>query len=111
MTRVFSIVSVVAALAIGGFMLTSQTTRREVAQATQAVDEAQATASEATFQQAAIALQAHLVDAGTYAGTDLGAYGVSLVRADAASYCIQAGTGTALSHLTGPAGSVAPGPC
>jgi hypothetical protein len=48
---------------------------------------------------------------GSYAGADLSGAGVVLVRADAASYCIQTAAGTATSHLAGPGGAPAPGPC
>jgi hypothetical protein len=38
-------------------------------------------------------------------------FGVALVRADASSYCIQTGAGSALQHETGPGGSPRPGAC
>jgi hypothetical protein len=35
------------------------------------------------------------------------AYGIAVVRADAASYCLQRGA----EHVDGPNGTPAPGPC
>jgi len=34
-----------------------------------------------------------------------------LARADASSYCLQAGTGATLQHYAGPGGTPAAGPC
>src|SRR6478672_8469781 len=90
MTRTFSILSLLAALTIGGFLLSAQAGRRAVEKdtTTPAIEQAGATASAANFQQAALALQAHQLESGTFAGTDLAAFGgVALVRADATSYC------------------------
>ena len=47
----------------------------------------------------------------TYAGANVAGAGVTLVRADAVGYCIQAGAGTLVEHLAGPGGAPAPGPC
>jgi hypothetical protein len=44
---------------------------------------------------------------GTYAGASLAGFGVTLARADASSYCMQAHG----SHLAGPGGVVQSGPC
>ena len=49
-----------------------------------------------------------------YLGTFVGArapQGVTLVRADAASYCIQVVQGALVQHEQGPGGAVQPGPC
>src|SRR4051794_2582207 len=107
MTRTFSILALVAALTIGGFMLSAQAGRRsqEKDTTTAAVEQAGAVASTANFQQAALALQARQLESGPFAGTDLGGFGgTTLVRADAASYCVQAGTGPSVAHLAGPGG-------
>jgi hypothetical protein len=60
-----------------------------------------------TFQQAQSALEDFRALNSTYAGASLAGFGVTLVRADASSYCIQAGG----SHLSGPGGTVQPGGC
>jgi hypothetical protein len=44
---------------------------------------------------------------GTYAGANPGVAGVTLVRADGVSWCVQ----TASAHENGPGGSVLAGPC
>ena len=59
------------------------------------------------FQQAQSTLEDFRAVNGTYAGASLAGFGVTLARADAASYCIQAGH----SHVTGPGGAVQPGSC
>jgi hypothetical protein len=106
MARGISLLSLLVALLVVGWMLTVQhgpndrKTSQEVAQAEQS-------ASGVSFQQAQTELEArHALD-GTYAGDSLGGFGVTLARADASSYCIQDAT----SHLDGPGGAVAAGPC
>lgn len=106
MARGISLLSLLVALLVVGWMLTAQhgsndrKTSQEIAQAEQS-------ASGVSFQQAQTELEAHHALDGTYAGASLGGFGVSLVRADASSYCIQDAT----SHLDGPAGTAATGPC
>jgi hypothetical protein len=111
--RMYSICSLVAALAIGGYIFTAHagngTTQQ---QASQDVAQAVQVAGASSFRQAALALEAHRVESGTYAGTDLSGYGgVALVRADTAAYCIQVGAGTAALHQTSTDAAAAPGPC
>ncbi len=106
MARAVSLVSLLVALLVAGWMLTAQhgpsdrTTSQEIAQAEQS-------ASGVSFQQAQTELEAHHALDGTYAGVALRGFGVTLVRADASSYCIQDAT----SHLNGPGGAVASGRC
>ncbi len=107
MARGFSVVSLLAALLIGGWLLTAQQSAHSRQQTTQAVAEAQQAAAGVAFQQAEAQLeQAHSLS-GTYAGTSLAGFGVTLVRADASTYCIQAEA----AHLAGPGGAAASGPC
>jgi hypothetical protein len=64
------------------------------------------------FGSAAIQLQAYEAENGTYVGASLPpSFGVRLVRADATSYCLEAGTGPAMQHVIGPGGTPATGPC
>ena len=110
----FGLVSVLASLAIVGYLFLAQS--KEVGPTSQTAQQAQADATAgaaaASFQAAAPVLQAHFAQAGTYAGAVVPPnYGVTLVRADTTSYCLQAGTGESARHLAGPAGSAAPGPC
>jgi len=102
------------ALAIGGYLFTTQMRQNGPTSPTAKRAEADATAaaSTANFQAAAPALQAWFAEQGTYAGATLTpAFGVQLVRADAASYCLQSGAGATTRHVVGPAGSPAAGPC
>jgi hypothetical protein len=109
MTRSLGLVMLVLSLAIGGYLFAQQS--KTVApngpaqqEETQAVEAASAT----NFAAAAPALQLWFDDHGTYAGVTLPpSDGVVLVRADATSYCLEAGG----VHQVGPGGSPLPGPC
>ena len=112
--RSLGIVSLLAALAIGGWLFFAQA--RDTGPTSDLAERAQADASTnvagTNFQAAAPILQAHHAQAGTYAGAAIPPnLGVTLVRADAASYCLQAGTGAAVYHVVGPGGSPAPRAC
>jgi hypothetical protein len=76
------------------------------------VDAARAAAA-FNLQQAAPAMQPWFADHGTYAGAALPGFGgVMVVRADASSFCLQAGSGPAVQHLVGPEGNApVDGPC
>ena len=114
MGRGFGLVSLVCALAIvaGLWTLMARETGPTSERVKQAEAEATAAASSINFSQAALELEAFRLENGTYAGAALPpAFGVTLARADAASYCLQAGAGTAVQHYTGPGGSPAAGPC
>jgi len=102
----------VLTLAVGGYLFAQQSkTEGPTSQAAQQ-DEAQATAAAAatSFDAALPTLQAWYADHGTYAGAVLPpAYGVTVVRGDATSFCLQSADGQA--HETGPSGAPATGPC
>lgn len=112
MARGISLISLLATLLVVGWLLTAQNGHSPTrSQTTQEVDQAQQAAAALTFQQAQTQLeQAHALN-GSYAGASVAGFGVTLVRADAASYCLQTGSGTAVSHLAGPGGAAASGPC
>ena len=64
------------------------------------------------FTAAATELEAYKSEHATYAGEVLPpAFGVSVMRADAVTYCLQAGVGGTVQHFTGPGGTPATGPC
>jgi hypothetical protein len=108
------LVSLVGALALVGGLLfmNAKQSGPTAAQSQHVEQQAQGVAAAASFGQAAIELEALHAQAGTYVGAQLPAsFAVTLVRADAASYCLQAGAGTAVQHLVGPGGQPAPGPC
>jgi hypothetical protein len=65
----------------------------------------------ARFTVAQQNLQIQLQAAGTYAGAQMPP-GLTLARADAASFCIQLADGGPVSHVQGPPlGGAVPGPC
>jgi hypothetical protein len=102
------------ALVIGGILFalqmrsqgpTSQPVQQAETQAVQAV-------ASTNFGAADEMMRAYYLQSGTYVGATLDAsYGVTVVRADATSYCLQGGAGTTLEHELGPNGAAAPGPC
>ena len=114
MTRALSLLLVVVALVLAGYLYTTQV-RSEGPTApavTQAVTQAQSAAASANFQGVAAALQAWFAEHATYAGVQLPpGSGVVLVRADASGYCLQTETGAAVEHELGPGGQPRPGPC
>lgn len=109
MTRVVGLVSLLAALAVCGWLVTSQLRSAGVTEAAgiTATQVASDTASSASLAQAALTLETAKATAGTYAGAVISVAGISLVRADADAYCLQ----VAGLHLAGPSGAPAPGPC
>ena len=107
MVRGLSLVSVLLALLVGGWLLTAQESSPSRATATQAIDGAQQAGDGIAFQQAQAELEQFRSLNGTYAGASLAGFGVTLARADAGSYCIQ----TATAHVAGPGGAAAAGPC
>ncbi len=84
---------------------TSQNAKRVETQAQQAV-------ASVNFMAAATQLELFRSENGSYVGATLPAsFGVQVARADASSYCLQAGVGTAVQHYVGPGGTPAAGPC
>ena len=110
MTRSLGLPLVIISFAVGGFLFVQQSktvgpTSSVAQQAeTQAANEASAT----DFAAAEPVLQAWFADNDTYAGVTLPpVYGITVVRADATSFCLQGGT----EHEVGPGGRPQPGPC
>ena len=64
----------------------------------------------ARFTVAQQNLQIQLSSTGTYVGAQMPP-GLTLVRADAAGYCVQLSDGGPVSHLQGPGGTAVVGPC
>ena len=114
MGRAFGLISIVCSLALVAVMwaLTMQHSGPTSATTKRAEQEATAAVSSLNFSAAATELEAFHAESATYVGAALPpAYGVTLARADAASYCLQAGAGPSVQHFTGPGGSAAAGPC
>lgn len=113
MARGLGLLSLVASLAIAGYILNAQlsTQSKTRKQQSQLVTMAQETGANVALQQAATALdQEHAIN-GTFAGATLGGFGVTLVRADTSSYCVQTSSNGQLFHLAGPGGTATPGSC
>jgi len=114
MGRAFGLVSLVCSLgAVAVLMaLSMQHNGPTSTSAKHAESEATAAVSSLNFTGAATELEAFRAEHGTYAGATLPpAFGVTLGRGDAASYCLQAGVGGSTQHFTGPGGTPAAGPC
>ena len=114
MARVFGLPLMLVALVVAGFLFVRQmqTNGPTSSAVTQIVTQADATVAGANFASAAPALQAWYTEHGTYAGATLPpGTGVTLVRADASGYCLQADVGGAQQHEVGPQGQPLPGPC
>ena len=114
MSRTLGLPLLLVALAVGGylFMAQSKSTGPSSAVVTQAESQAESFAAGTNFQAAGQTLQAWYAESGTYAGATMApGAGVTLVRADATSYCLETGAGTAVEHETGPGGQPQPGPC
>jgi hypothetical protein len=115
MTRVIGLPALLVALVIGGYLYTknAQTNGPTSPQMSQAIDQAQSAAAGTDFRQAEVSLQTWYAESGTYAGAALPpGSGVTLVRADATSYCVQAtATDGTAEHESGPGGRAMPGPC
>ena len=114
MGRALGLISIVVSLALVAIMwgLTMQHSGPTSSTAKQAESDAGAAVSAINFTSAATQLEAYHAENATYAGATLPAsFGVTLVRADAASYCLQTGVGGSAQHFAGPGGAAAAGPC
>ena len=114
MGRAFGLISLVVSLALVAIMwaLTMQHSGPTSSSAKRAEADATAAVSSLNFTAAATQLEAFHAENATYAGAALPpSFGVMLVRADAASYCLQAGVGGAVQHFAGPGGTASAGPC
>jgi hypothetical protein len=109
MTRGFGMVMVVLTLAIGGYLFAQQSKSVGPSQeAQQAETQAVAAGAATSFAAAAPALQLWFQDHGTFVGATLPpSYGVVVAKADAGSYCLEAGG----MHEVGPGGAPEPGAC
>jgi Tfp pilus assembly protein PilE len=112
--RGFGLVSLLVALALVGALwaMNARSNGPASSNAKRIETQAQQVSAAANFIGAATQLETFRADSGTYVGASLPpSFGVQLVRADATSYCLQAGAGTAVQHYIGPGGTPAAGPC
>ena len=99
--RTLSLVSLLAALAVGGSLLSAQWRTSGPTSPTE---------SPAAVIDAGGGLEQHRVATGSYAGAQLGGFGVVLRSADAGSYCVETLRAPVL-RLAGPGGTAAAGSC
>ena len=99
-------------LAVGAYLLVVQMGNGPSSPAyTRAETNALSAVAATNFQGADTSLQAWFAEHTTYAGAAAPAEsGVTLVRADATSYCLQT-TATPVEHEVGPGGQPQAGPC
>ena len=110
MTRLVGLPMLLIALAVGGYLYATNAKSNGPTSppVQQAITQAQVNVAATNFHGADTAMQGFFAQNGTYAGAVLPpGSGVVLVRSDASSYCLQAGT----EHETGPGGQAQPGPC
>jgi hypothetical protein len=115
MTRFVGLPLLLVTLLVGGYLFTQQTksTGPTSDVVTQAETQAEAFSAGTNFQAIVPLMDAAFAANGTYAGAELPlGSGVTLVRADGTSYCLQTtGDATTVVHEAGPNGTVQPGPC
>ena len=114
MSRSVGLPLLLVALVIGGYLFVQQakTTGPTSAAVTQAETQAEVSVAATNFQAADTALQVWFADHQTYAGATIDpSTQVTLVRADATSYCLQTVAGAAVEHELGPGGQPQPGAC
>ncbi len=100
----------VAALAVGGWRMMLPTASDSSKQVTGAVSSMVSTLTSAQFTGARATLDAQRNATGSYEGAPL-TPPMTLVRADASSYCIEYAQGPVLQHLIGPGGTPQAGHC
>jgi hypothetical protein len=110
--RSLSLVSLLVTLVMVAFLWTRSAQDSGLISSNTPSDAAKVAAA-FSLQQAAPALEAWRSTTGTYAGVTLPpSNGVTVVRADAVSYCLQAGTGPNVQHYLGSQGNApVDGPC
>jgi hypothetical protein len=107
MARVFGYLFMLSALVIGGYLTlkAAQNTGPTSPAQQQAEDAANQVSASVNLQQATPVMEAWFNERGTYAGAQAQlppSFGVTLVRADPFSYCLQAGIGANVQHMNGP---------
>ena len=110
MLRVFAIPAVLMVLFVGAYLSMKDMSSDGPASAAgkQEISQAQSATAGLDFSQAVPALQAYFDQNHTYVGATVPpGSDVTLVSADATSYCLQSGD----EHEVGPGGQPLPGPC
>ncbi len=100
----------IAAVAVGGWKMLLPGTGGASKEVTGAVSSMVSTLTTAQFTAARATLDAQRNATGSYVGAPL-TPPLTLVRADATSYCVEYAQGPVLQHLVGPDGTPQPGHC
>ena len=100
----------IAAVAFGGWRIILPGTESASNGVSDGASTLISTTMRAAFTGAEASLAARRTVSGTYAGTPVQPP-ITLVRADATSYCLQLTQGAVLQHLAGPGGTPEPGAC
>ena len=100
----------IAAVAFGGWRMLVPGSRQRLVGRLERVSSLISTTLKASFTGAQASLDAQRIATGSYAGAVVQPP-ITLVRADATSYCVQLEQGAVLQHLEGPGGSPVPGAC
>ena len=100
----------IAAVAFGGWRMLVPGSEVASSGVSDDVSALISTTLKASFTGAQASLDAQRIATGSYAGAVVQPP-ITLVRADATTYCIQLHQGAVLQHLVGPGGTPAPGAC
>ena len=100
----------IAAVAFGGWRMLLPGTEGASSDVSDSVSTLISSTMRAAFTGAEASLAAQRTVTGSYAGT-LVQPPITLVRADASSYCLQLERGAVLQHLAGPGATPQPGAC
>jgi hypothetical protein len=112
-TRTFGFVSLLMTLVIIGFAWSQQAKDSASPSSLGPRGDGAKVAAAFSLQQAAPSMELWRSTNGTYVGATLPpSNGVTVVRADAASFCLQAGLPPDVQHIVGPGGNApVDGPC
>jgi hypothetical protein len=106
MTRTFGLISITAALVITAYLWTQSAHDAAGPSALATPNDAAKVTASFNLQQAAPAMELWRSANGSYVGVSLDpAWGVTVVRADATSYCLRTGVAPNVQHLEGPGGN------
>ena len=100
----------IAAVAFGGWRMLIPGMDGASSDTADSVSSIVSSTMRAAFTGAEASLAAQRTVSGTYEGTPVQPP-ITLVRADATSYCLQLDQGDVHQHLSGPSGTPEPGPC
>ena len=100
----------IAAVAFGGWRMLIPGSDGASSGVSNEVSSLISTTLQASFTGGQASLDAQRNATGSYAGAVVQPP-LTLVRADATSYCLKLQKGAVLQHLVGPGGTAAPGPC